>query len=188
MTKPTSDEADQPLHDPDAPESLEVGSLPHLPYEELLKQLNETEKKADEYLDAARRAKAELENYKRLAQRDIEHAHKYSSERYIRDVLDVFDNIDYSIAAAHAENADLQSIQKGLELTGKMLENILQKLNLKQINPLGEAFNPSLHEAMGMEKNMDHPTNTVIRVLQKGYQLHDRVIRPARVAVSKQED
>jgi molecular chaperone GrpE len=184
MTK-SADETEQP-YDPDAPE--EVSSLGLPSHEELLKQLNEAEEKANEYLDVARRAKAELENYKRLAQKDIEHAHKYSSERYIRDVLEVFDNIDYSITAAHAENANLQSIQKGLELTGKMLENMLQKLSLKQIDPLGEPFNPTLHEAMSMEKNTDYPANTVIRVLQKGYQLHDRVIRPARVAVSKHED
>lgn len=175
------------LHDPDQPEEMEIGtSLPNPTHEELIKQLNEAEAKMEEYLDAARRAKADLENHKRLAQKDIENAHKYSNERYIRELLDVFDNIGYSVDAAHAENADLKSIQKGLELTGKILQNLLQKLNLKQIDPKsGELFNPSLHEAMSMEVNEDQPPNSIIRVLQKGYQLHERIIRPARVIVCK---
>lgn len=170
----------------DQPEALEP-SLSHPSYEELIKALNEAEAKLNEYRDMVLRTQAELENYKRRAERDVDHAHKYANERYIRELLDVFDSIDHSVAAAHTENVEIKTIQQGLELTAKILHNILQKLNLKVIDPVGEPFNPSLHEAMNMEESADYAANTVIRVLQKGYQLHDRIIRPARVTVSKEK-
>lgn len=173
-----------PLNESDQPEEVEA-SLPHPSYEQLIEQLNEAEAKVNAHWDTILRTQADFENYKRRAERDIKHAHEYSNERYIREFLDVFDSIDHSVAAAHAKTADLETIQKGLDLTAKILHNMMQKLNLKLIDPMGQPFNPSLHEAMNMEETDDSPPNTVIRVLQKGYQLHDRVIRPARVTVSK---
>lgn len=160
-------------------------SLPHPSHEELLEQLNKAEAKVNENWDLAVRTQADFENYKRRAEKDIEHAHKYASERCIREFLEVSDSIEHSVTAAHAKDADIKSIQKGLELTAKILHNMLEKLHLKQIDPVGKPFNPSLHEAISMEESDDSPANTVIRVLQKGYQLHERVIRPARVTVSK---
>lgn len=171
-------------HENDQPEDVEV-SLPHPSYDELVEQLNKADAKVNEHWDTILRIQADFENYKKRAERDIKHAHEYANERYIREFLDVFDSIEHSIIAAHAENADLKTIQKGLELISKMLHNMSQKLNLKSIEPMGQPFNPSLHEAMNMEESEDYPPNTVIRVLQKGYQLHDRVVRPARVTVSK---
>lgn len=179
MTHNSIDDIDQPENEP---------SLTHPSYEELIKQLNDAETKANANWDTVLRTQAEFENYKRRAERDIDHAHKYANERYIRELLDIFDSIDHSVLAAHAEQADLASIQKGLELTAKMLQNTLKKLNLTCIDPVGEVFNPSLHEAMNTQISTEHAPNTVIRVLQKGYQLHDRIIRPARVTVAKATD
>lgn len=177
------------LNETDQPENTEhlESSLSHPSPEELIKQLNEADAKLNEYRDMALRTQAELENYKRRVEKDIHNAHKYANERYIREFIDVFDNIDYSITAAHAENADLKSIQKGLELTAKILHNMQERLDLKLIDPLGAVFNPTLHEAMNIEETDAYPPNTVTRVLQRGYQLHDRVIRPARVTVAKEK-
>ncbi len=172
------------INEPDQPETISTG-LPHPSYEELVEQLNKAEAKINEHWDTILRLQADFENYKKRAERDIKHAHEYANERYIREFLDVFDTIDHSVVAAHAENADIKTIQKGLELIARILHNMLQKLNLKSIDPMGSSFNPSLHEAMNMEETDDYPPNTVIRVLQKGYQLHERLIRPARVTVSK---
>ena len=169
---------------PADPETVDA-SLPHPSYEALLNQMNEIEAKANENWNLAVRTQADFENYKRRAEKDIEHAHKYANERCIREFLEVSDSIEYSVAAAHASDADIKAIQKGLELTSKILHNMFEKLSLIQINPIGESFTPALHEAIGMEETNSSPANTVIRVLQKGYQLHGRVIRPARVIVAK---
>jgi molecular chaperone GrpE len=172
---------------PADPDTLEP-SLAHPSYENLLKQINEVETKANENWDLAVRTQADFENYKRRAEKDIEHAHKYANERCIREFLEVSDSIEYSVSAAHAPDANIKAIQKGLELTAKILHNLFEKLNLTQIDPTGESFTPTLHEAIGMEETNSTPANTVIRVLQKGYQLHGRVIRPARVIVAKTKE
>jgi molecular chaperone GrpE len=178
---PNENDANDTISD----EPLETSLPPHASIEEMLAKLNEADAKANEYLDMATRVKAEFENYKKRAEKAIDETYKYAVERYAREFLEVADSIDNGIAAAQSENINVKTLQQGLELTAKIVQNIIHKLNLKVINPEGETFNPSLHEAMMIEETAEHAENTVLRVLQKGYQMHDRVIRPARVTVSK---
>tara|TARA_Y100000588_G_scaffold147060_1_gene160960 strand:- start:1142 stop:1750 length:609 start_codon:yes stop_codon:yes gene_type:complete len=158
-------------------------SLEFVDREELEEQLLEAEKKASNYKDEALRSLAELENVRRRAQRDVENAHKYSLEKFIDTLLPVVDSLEQALnLAGEGENS---AMHEGLELTMKLLLDALQKNGIEQINPVGEAFDPNAHEAMSMQENPDTPSNHVLTVFQRGYLLHGRVIRPARVIVSK---
>ncbi len=149
--------------------------------EELLRQ---AELKAEEHHDAWLRAKAEADNIRKRAQVDIANAHKYATENFAASLLPVKDSLE---AALSAENATLEALKSGVELTLKQLSAVFEKANLREINPVGEKFDPHRHEAISMLPSDKEP-NTVINVLQKGYLLHDRVIRPALVTVAKSRD
>ena len=154
-------------------------SIPSL--EELLRQ---AELKAEEHHDAWLRAKAEADNVRKRAQLDIASAHKYATENFAADLLPVKDSLEATLAA---ENATLEALKSGVELTLKQLSTVFEKANLKEVNPAGEKFDPHRHQAISMLPSDKEP-NTVINVLQKGYLLHDRVIRPALVTVAKAKD
>ena len=154
-------------------------SIPSL--EELLRQ---AELKAEEHHDAWLRAKAEADNVRKRAQLDIANAHKYATENFAADLLPVKDSLEATLAA---ENAALEALKSGVELTLKQLTTVFEKANLKEVNPAGEKFDPHLHQAISMLPSDKEP-NTIINVLQKGYLLHDRVIRPALVTVAKTKD
>jgi molecular chaperone GrpE len=149
--------------------------------EELLRQ---AELKALEHHDAWLRAKAEADNVRKRAQVDIANAHKYATENFASDLLPVKDSLEATIAA---DNATLEALKNGVELTLKQLSTVFEKANLKEINPEGEKFDPHRHQAISMLPSDKEP-NTVINVLQKGYLLHDRVVRPALVTVAKAKD
>ncbi|MDV6343300.1 MULTISPECIES: nucleotide exchange factor GrpE [unclassified Nitrosomonas] len=157
----------------------QVEMMPSL--EELLK---EAELRAAEHHDAWLRAKAEAENIRKRAQSDITNAHKYAIEKFSNELLAVMDSLEAALAA---ENTTLENFKNGVELTQKQLAAVFEKFNIKSINPNSEKFDPHQHQAMCMVES-DLPPNTVTQVLQKGYMLHDRVIRPAMVAVSKAKD
>ena len=142
------------------------------------------ERKASEHYDAFVRAKAETENVRKRAQEDIAKAHKYAIESFAGELLPVRDSLEATLAA---ENAALEALRSGVELTLKQLSNVFEKSNLKEINPAGEKFDPHRHQAISMLPSEKEP-NTVINVLQKGYLLNDRVIRPALVTVAKAKD
>jgi molecular chaperone GrpE len=149
--------------------------------EELLRR---AELAAQEHHDAWLRAKAETENVRRRAQAEVANAHKFSSEAFARELLPVRDSLEAALAV---EGASLESLKSGVELTLKQLDAAFDRSNLKEINPLGEKLDPHKHQAMNVVES-DAPANTIVAVLQKGYQLHDRVIRPALVTVAKQRD
>lgn len=149
--------------------------------DELLRQ---AELKAEEHHDAWLRAKAEADNVRKRAQLDIANAHKYATENFAADLLPVKDSLEATLAA---ENATLEALKSGVELTLKQLSTVFEKANLKEVNPVGEKFDPHRHQAISMLPSDKEP-NTVINVLQKGYLLHDRVIRPALVTVAKAKD
>ncbi|MEY3182676.1 MAG: hypothetical protein RLZ35_661 [Pseudomonadota bacterium] len=138
----------------------------------------EAEKKAE---DVRLRGLAEIENMRRRAQLDIENAHKYSIERLSRELLSVIDSLEQALAV---ESSD-EPLKEGVQLTLKLLLDSLDKFGIQQINPVGEAFNPSQHEAISMQPTQN-PTevNTVLVVAQKGFTLKDRILRPARVVVA----
>lgn len=156
-----------------------VEAMPSL--EQLLKK---AELDAQEHHDAWLRAKAEAENIRKRAQIDIASAHKYAIENFANELLAVMDSLDAALAV---ENATVENFKSGMELTHKQLTTAFNKFNIKVINPQGEKFDPHQHQAIGMA-NSDFPPNTVVHVMQKGYVLNDRVMRPALVTVSKGND
>jgi len=151
-------------------------------------KLSEAEAKAEENLDKAIRAQAELENIRRRAERDLENAHKYALEKFFQELLPVKDSLEMGLSAAKEESADVTKLLEGTELTLKMLEDVMIKFGICDIHPLDELFNPELHQAMSMLEAPDKAPNTVVAVMQKGYTLNDRLIRPAMVVVSKQAE
>ena len=146
--------------------------------------LREAELKAAEHHDAWLRAKAEAENTRKRAQEDIAKAHKFGIERFASELLAVKDSLEAALAA---ENASFEALRNGVELTLRQLEAVLERQAIREINPVGQKFDPHRHQAISMLPSDKEP-NTVINVLQKGYALHDRVIRPALVTVAKPKD
>jgi molecular chaperone GrpE len=152
--------------------------------DELVKQLDEARAKADEYRDQVLRTQAELENQRKRAERDLENAHKYALEKIANELLGVRDSLELGIDAARGE-ADAEKIREGTELTLKMLVQVMNRFDIEAVDPQGEKFDPELHQAMSMQPSDDYPQNTVISVMQKGYTLNGRLIRPAMVVVSQ---
>jgi molecular chaperone GrpE len=147
-------------------------------------QLRAAEQKAAEHHEAWLRAKAETENVRRRAAEDIAKAHKFGVERFASDLLAVKDSLEAALAT---ENATVEQLRGGVELTLRQLESVFERQQLREINPAGERFDPHQHQAISTLPS-DREPNTVINVLQKGYALHDRVIRPALVTVAKPKD
>ena len=150
----------------------------------LEEQLRQAEQKAQEHLDSWLRAKAESENLRKRAQADIASAHKYGVESLAQALLPVRDSLETALAT---ENVTLESLKSGVELTLKQLNAVFEKASLREINPVNERFDPHKHQAMTVVPHPGEP-NQVVNVMQKGYLLHDRVIRPALVTVSKPND
>ena len=146
--------------------------------------LLQAEARAKEHHESWLRAKAETENARKRAQLDVANAHKFAVESIASDLLPVKDSLEAALAT---ENATLETLRSGVDLTLKQLIQVFDKNRLKEINPNGEKFDPHRHQAISMVPS-DMEPNTVINVLQKGYLLHDRVVRPALVTVSAAKD
>lgn len=150
---------------------------------ELQSSLAAAESRAAESRDLYMRALAELENVRRRASRDVEQAHKYALERVAGDLIGVKDSLELGLGSG----GSAEQLREGTEATLKLLTRAFEKAGLVEIAPLtGEPFNPELHEAMMMQPSGAQPPNTVLQVLQKGYQLNGRVVRPARVIVARE--
>jgi len=150
----------------------------------LEEMLKEAERKAQEHYDAWMYAKAEGENIRRRAADDINKAQKFAVERFSGEMLAVKDSLEAGLAVT-TEN--VESFKSGMELTLKQLSGVFEKFNISEINPLGEKLDPHKHQAIGI-LDSDQPANTVVSVMQKGYALNDRVLRPALVMVAKGKD
>jgi molecular chaperone GrpE len=132
------------------------------------------------------RVQAEMQNLRRRTEQDIEKAHKYGQEKLSIELLAVMDNLERAQeAASNSEDEAIKAIREGVDLTVKGFADCFKKFNIETVDPLGEPFDPQLHQAMSMQENTESEPNTVIAVMQKGYTLHGRVIRPAMVMVSK---
>ena len=132
------------------------------------------------------RVQAEMQNLRRRTEQDIEKAHKYGQEKLSFELLAVMDNLERSQeAASNSEDEAIKAIREGVDLTLKGFADCFTKFNIEVVDPLGEPFDPQLHQAMSIQENTETEPNTVIAVMQKGYTLHGRVIRPAMVMVSK---
>ena len=160
-------------------ETVAQGVIDNTPSVE--EQLREALLKAEEHHDAWLRAKAETENVRRRAQEDIAKAAKFSIERFAGELLAVVDSLDAALAV---ENPCVDSLRSGTELTLKQLLAAFEKSGLKQLNPAGEKFDPNFHQAISMVPSEQEP-NTVVTVLQKGYLIAERVLRPALVMVAQ---
>ena len=135
--------------------------------------------------DAALRAQAEAQNVKRRAEQDVEKARKFALEQFTRDLLPVVDNLERALEAASGDEEAVKPIAEGVELTLKSFIDAMTTFNIEVVDPQGEPFDPNLHQAMSMVENNEVEPNTVIAVMQKGYTLNGRLVRPAMVMVSK---
>lgn len=156
--------------------------------EELQKQLEAAQQKAQENWDKALRAQAEMENLKRRTQKDLENAHKFGLEKFAKELLGVIDSLELGIQAAIGDSPEVAKLKEGSELTLKQFDAVFNKFNIEALNPVGEPFNPEHHQAMTMQPSKEHAPNTVLNVFQKGYLLNGRLIRPAMVVVAKADE
>jgi len=148
-------------------------------------QLEEAQQQVAEYHDKMLRMQAEMDNLRKRTERDVSNAHKYAVEKFANELLQVKDSLELGLSA---EDIDVAKLHEGSELTLKMLGNVFEKFSIEEVNPVGETFDANLHEAMTMQQSAEHEPNTVLTVVQKGYTLHGRLIRPAMVIVSKAAD
>jgi len=150
----------------------------------LVAELAAAQTEAAELKDQMLRVQADAQNIRRRAEADVEKAHKFGQEKFSRELLSVLDNLDRALAASPEDEAT-KALREGVEMTLQGFISTLTKFNVEAIDPQGETFNPEFHQAMAMQENADFPPNTVIAVMQKGYSLHGRLLRPAMVMVSK---
>ena len=196
MTGQGNDESDKidPLgedleSDQDSQNNLNSDSLEEKPEdnekEELEKALAELEKQKDLTL----RAEAELQNVLKRTAREVENAHKYGLERFIQNLLPVVDSLEKAAEASAPDQSEVSDTAvEGINLCCKLLVGVLEKEGIKAIDPLGEPFDPSAHQAMSMVENPDLEANSVAAVVQKGWKLNERLVRPAMVMVVKESE
>jgi len=180
-------EAQQETPDTAADSSGETAASegPEAEIERLREQLAAAEARARENWERVLRIEAEKENVRKRAERDADSARKRAVENFATELLAVRDSLELGLEAARQEDADLDKLIEGTELTERMLAQLMEKYHIEEINPVGEKFNPDLHQAMSMQEVEGQESNTVVSVMQKGYRLHDRLLRPALVMVAK---
>lgn len=153
-------------------------------FDTLQRDLDQALAKADEHWKLYLGAHAEMENLRKRTERDVQNAHKFALERFFGELLPVRDSLEMGLAAAN-ESVDIAKLREGVELTLKQLAAAMDKFGAREVNPLGAKFNPAEQEAMAMVPTAQAEPNTVVQVVQKGYTLNDRLIRPAKVLVAQ---
>ena len=151
-----------------------------------LDALAAAEARATENRNNHLRAVAELENYRKRCEREVENARKYAIERFAQELVTVGDALEAGISAGPATSG--AALLEGAQATLRQLQRAFEKGGIKLIDPAGQRFDPEWHEAMAVQESREHPANTVLSVIQKGYSLNGRLLRPARVIVSKEPD
>jgi molecular chaperone GrpE len=154
---------------------------------ELHMLLEDARARADQDRDQLLRVRAEMENMQRRQAKELENAHKFALDNFVKELLLVRDSLELGYAAATEPDADVAKLREGTELTLKQLGDVMSKFGVERVHPEGEAFNPEFHQAMSVQPRADLPPNTVTTVIQSGYLLNGRLMRPALVMVSKQE-
>jgi molecular chaperone GrpE len=153
--------------------------------ESMEQQLVKAQDTIKDYWDQMMRLRAEIDNNRKRAERDVENAHKYALKSFVENLLPVIDSMEMGKTAAVADNATLESIREGAELTIGMFVQVLERNGLEQVDPLGEKFDPERHQAISMVDVESAESNIVVEVMQKGFLLNDRLVRPAMVVVAK---
>ena len=136
--------------------------------------------------DALLRAKAELDNVRKRAAKDVQSAHKFGTEKFVKEILPLKDSLELGVASAE-EGTEISAVKEGFDLTLKMFSDTLGRLEVKELDPIDESFDPEKHQAMTMEYVEGKPPGVVVKVFQKGYLLHERLVRPALVVVSSEK-
>lgn len=161
------------------------GEAEALPPVDLELELKEAREEAAAHLDDFLRARAEIDNLRKRAARDVEQAHKYGLERFMTELLPVKDSVELGLNAADDTEVDAHKLREGLELTLKLFDAASAKFGLEEVNPEGQRFDPEYHQAMSTQEVAGVEPGTVVTVVQKGYLLNDRLLRPAMVIVAK---
>ena len=156
-----------------------------LPAPDLEAELKEARDEAAAHLDELLRARAEMDNLRKRAERDVENAHKFGLERFMGELLPIKDSIELGLNAADDTEVDAEKLREGLELTLKLFDTATGKFGLREVNPVGEKFDPEYHQAMSTQEVAGKAPDTVVTVVQKGYLLNDRLLRPAMVIVAR---
>lgn len=157
-----------------------------LSHDELVEKLCETDAKAKDYWERVLRMQADAENASKRAERDVVNAHKYGLEKFVQELLPIVDSLELAATSVPEDMKDAaQSVVEGVDLTLKMLYTAFEKFGVQQVNPVGEQFDPEFQQAIKMEEDPEAKPNSVISVLQKGYTLNNRLVRPALVVVAK---
>lgn len=160
-------------------------TTPEADWVALTAALADAETRAASARDAQLRAVADTENLRRRLERDAANTLKYAAEKILSDLLAVADSLELGLKAAELPDAQVSALREGMALTHRQLMASLEKNGVKQLDPKGEPFNPDAHQAMTMIESMDVAPNHVLEVMQKGYKLHERLLRPAMVVVAK---
>lgn len=153
-------------------------------------KLQQAEEKIKELNDKYVRSHAELENFKRRSRKEVSDFKKYAVEAIVKQLLPVFDNLERAVLSAESsdENSDSCQITQGVKMTLKEIDRVFEQFSIKSINAMGEKFDPNYHMAVGQEEKEDMESNIVVNQFQKGYMLHERLLRPAMVIVSKAKE
>jgi molecular chaperone GrpE len=149
--------------------------------EQLREELAKAEQKGAESWETLVRLQAEMDNQRKRSEKQVSDAHKFAVQKFVEQLLPVIDSLEMGLQA----EGDIDSIREGMQLTLKQFDSLMEKQNLVSINPLGEKFNPDLHQAMAMQPSNEYQDGLVSAVMQKGYTLNDRLVRPAMVMVVK---
>ena len=185
------EEAASEAESPEAAEAPEEAvELADMSKAELFKDAENAREEVAKFRDAALRAEAEMQNVRRRASKDVEHAHKFGAEKLIQNLLPVIDSLEKALESSELvkdldQDHSAKAVLDGVGLCHKMFLDTLGKENVAVVDPHGEPFDPNLHQAMSMVENPDMEPNSVVAVIQKGYQLNGRLVRPAMVMVSK---
>ena len=181
--QPSIDSADDPgSNTPEAPQQTALS------LEQLAEALADAQEQIAKLNDELLRAQAEIQNIRRRAERDVESAHKFGLEKFVKELLPVADNFERALSSSELSQASdelLNSLRTGIEMNIKLFFDSLAKFHVVPIDPQGEPFDPQMHQAMAQAPRADVEPNTVITVMQKGFTLHGRLMRPAMVVVSK---
>lgn len=167
--------------------SVEAASA-ELDIQALQAELAQAKEQAAVNWDKAVRVQAEMENLKKRVQKDLDDERKYGLAKFAKELLTVLDSLELGLQAATGDSPEVAKLREGSELTIKQFEAAFAKFNIEAINPIGQAFNPELHQAMAMQPSATAEPNTVLNVFQKGYVINGRLLRPAMVVVAKAED
>ncbi len=154
------------------------------PGQDLTALLEDARAKADDHWGQLLRVRADMENLRRRQAVELEKAHKYALDSFVKELLGVRDSLELALEAASAESAEMGKLREGTDLTLKLLADVMGRFGVERLDPAGEPFNPDFHQAMTMQSRPDLAPNTVVKVIQKGYVLNGRLVRPALVIVS----